>query len=408
MRNETYVGQANLFGIRFVWQRSIPLRALNQHELGRYGLKGAVRFGPLMLVYLDLDVHKLGSLEACRRLAAIIRRDFPGVPEFQFNERGAFSWLILNAEGLVGPDGEQEYNRLLNRLQEHYATRAKSLGLDVEKVEVLGRVYEHTWQEGSYGFLQCVKGGDLIKVPSSVDVFRQPPVDVFYLNDRKFDPVELTVVQKVESERRRSSGSFRPRLVSEEMEDGIGRLVAWVDQQFPDRPTRVGNWALSARAFAEILLTMCLLKPNADGSNPGDRHAAFIRALWEEGVFEFSWNHPRHRAVREYLSEQGWVQWQDERHSEGQACKWKLVQALVEAVEAVCGASEAHEKKKNPLPPDLDLHLAFPAVFALPTLSDRGPAAYGTPRRLYSVIEYPPGYFGGPPHGPLAGFQLAA
>jgi hypothetical protein len=67
-----------------------------------------------------------------------------------------------------------------------------------------------------------------------------------------------------------------------------------------------------------------------DGSLPQRRVQALWTALHDAGDFTRPWNHHRWKAIRDWMSEMGWLDWQDHRYQngtgrgDGQACKWRL------------------------------------------------------------------------------------
>jgi hypothetical protein len=66
-----------------------------------------------------------------------------------------------------------------------------------------------------------------------------------------------------------------------------------------------------------------------DGSNPCARTKAYYEELYEAGVVASPWNHYRFKAVRDFLSDLGLLEWQDNtyrpswyKHRAGKCCRW--------------------------------------------------------------------------------------
>jgi hypothetical protein len=300
-------------------------------------------------VYFDFDCHTTGSVEDTKVLAAVVKTAFPTCSEFVFSERGASGWLVVDSS-MYSP---AEYNRLLRRIQDYYQKTARERKLDIEHVEVKGRVYEHTWDDRGRE-LKVVKAGDLIKCPPHESYLAADAISAALFEDEKYDTVETSPLRsEVGSGTAKPApthsaentwGSFRPRLVTEEMQARIPDLVQFVREQFPDRPTRCdhGKRIITDQAFAELLLALFLLKPNLDGTNPSARHREFVVALHEQGVFSWAWNPYVYTAVRNYLSSKGSIDWQDETYrfrSSGTAMKWTLDSVLADQVDKILTTS---------------------------------------------------------------------
>ena len=329
MRNETWAGLYNRLPGVFGTMR-VPFRLVNGHEAGISRLKVCARHGGVSLLYFDIDTHDgQGSTADARIMAEVVRQHFPHMPEFVVTDRGASGWLRVDTGG-VSPE---EYNRLVARLQTHLQSVQAAMGLDLTEVAVKGRVYQPTVVKG---VCTAVKSGDLLKAPPTIDWLEQPIVEAEVLREGRFDPwqplEQLAVVKPVA--KRAATGSFVGRLLSEEQIGNIGEVEKIVALHFGDRPTRAGKLLISNRDFAELLVTMTVLPPNKDGSNPYERHQKFHEAVYKEGDFKRAWRFEVYKVVRDYLSEKGAVAWVDERYKPapkkaGQAMRWSLDEGLV-------------------------------------------------------------------------------
>ena len=98
------------------------------------------------------------------------------------------------------------------------------------------------------------------------------------------------------------------------------------------KPLHGDRWDVTPTDFAQgiVLLRFFTANPNPDGSLPQRRVQELWTALYEAGDFSRPWNHHRWKAIRDWLSEMGWLDWQDHRYQigtgrgDGQACKWRL------------------------------------------------------------------------------------
>jgi hypothetical protein len=344
MRNDTYVAHLNRRGKSFLEKQKTPLWAIEQYQAEMCRLKVSAKQGRTLL-YFDLDTHAFGSSDDVRLMAMVIRDCLPQCSEFVFSERGGSGWLLVDNGMLLA----EEYNVLVRRLEVFFQSVCKGMGLDVEYVEVKGKIAELSF---SHHKCSSVKAGDLMKAPPSIEFMSGEVVDARIFADPRFDPwpeEEQDKNKRKQGSSSGSSGSFHPRLVTEEIESRIPELVEFVKAQFPDRPLSADRWAITDRQFAEVLLTLVLLKPNADGSNPYARHEAFICELHKAGVFSHAYNHHRYKAVRDYLSSKGAIHWVDANYrpgfvgEKGQSCKWHLDPVLIAQVEMCVGLLEVEE-----------------------------------------------------------------
>jgi len=327
---------------------------INAHERGETQLKVCARYGFETLVYFDLDTHTTGSTEDVILMAQVIRQHFPTMPEFVLNSRGGSGWLLVDMSSMT----RVEYNALLTRLETYFRSVAASMQLDIEHVEVKGNLYVPTLDE--HGRCISVKAGDLLKCPPDETYLVHPAIEATRFASSEFDPwgepddiiITLPNDEKIVNEH---AGSFRPKLVSDDIAARITQLEQFVNQKFTDRPVKIDRWGISGRQFAEILLTLVILPRNSDGSNPFKRHEKFISVMFETGVFASKYNHHRYKAVRDYLSSIGGIDWIDHTHrpgrdgEKGEACKWALDPMLQTEVEQVLGIS-------CPLPLPLSLY----------------------------------------------------
>lgn len=88
----------------------------------------------------------------------------------------------------------------------------------------------------------------------------------------------------------------------------------------------------TARDMAILLAILKALfnNRNPEGTMPTERIKALWDVLYENGDVSRPWNHHRYKVMRDWLSEQGRLDWQDHRYCWGQggekgiACKWSL------------------------------------------------------------------------------------
>ncbi|VTU02419.1 Uncharacterized protein OS=Planctomyces brasiliensis (strain ATCC 49424 / DSM 5305 / JCM 21570 / NBRC 103401 / IFAM 1448) GN=Plabr_1122 PE=4 SV=1 [Gemmataceae bacterium] len=344
-KNSTYVKQYNKLQHRFTAYFKPPVAA--------YAHGSNLKVSPTLdskstLVYLDFDTHTKGNSAHVKTLFDRLRHYFLALLDGTINARGGSNWLVVQTRECKGGNvwhsttTDTEYNALIVEFQR----RLQLLGadLDIEHIEVKGKVYERN--EGN-GQLLSVKCGDLLKCPTEDKYVDQKPITVEQLKAIVASlpvtpyaaPAATPVSPQSPKATKRKAGSFHARTLTDEQVANLDTLARKVDAWFKDRPTTApGRHAITARRFAEIITTLCILEPNADGSNPYKRHEEFMNTMCDEGHFQHRYRHEVYKQVRDYLSHCGLLNWQDHTYSfgddksKGKACKFKAAQELIEAV----------------------------------------------------------------------------
>lgn len=110
----------------------------------------------------------------------------------------------------------------------------------------------------------------------------------------------------------------------------------------PGFPTRVGELCINKNdnRIMVAILKYCDAHPNKKGTNPYKRHAALWSILYEQGVADHKYNHNRYKAIRDYYSSIGLINWVDCRHypgpdGTGMACKWSFALSEDQEKEAI-------------------------------------------------------------------------
>ena len=118
-------------------------------------------------------------------------------------------------------------------------------------------------------------------------------------------------------------------------------MPAWerlFKQARKDKPLHGDRWAVTETDFAQavVLLRFFTENRNPDGSLPQRRVQELWTVLYERGDFSRPWNHHSWKAIRDWMSQMGWLDWQDHRyqigtgHGDGRACRWRLHEDFVQ------------------------------------------------------------------------------
>src|SRR5262249_35060332 len=110
-----------------------------------------------------------------------------------------------------------------------------------------------------------------------------------------------------------------------------------------DKPLHGARWLVEDTDFAQAIVLLRFFTEaenrNLDGSLPQCRAQELWTALYDAGDFERPWNHPRWKAMRDWMSQMGWLDWQDNRYQigtgrgDGQACRWRLHEDFVQVLD---------------------------------------------------------------------------
>lgn len=304
------------------------------------------RRAPNMLVVIDIDVQKskgLGSAKGAKAFADHLKRIWPDLYfEPSTNGKGIHCYFVLAKWRCTASD----VNAALKRFEKWLRAEASKSKADIEVVEVKGTCMALQFADRK---IESVKYGMFAKLPRDVSRFseweRTTVIRAEDLMSRRFDVVEEPETAKndfpsstiVSVKKKSASGSVSGRIISM---DELASIPAY------ERLYRewVGPVDLKARKFSvaphDFAVAMVILRhykadPNADGSLPCRRVEKLWAALFDAGDVDRPWNHHRWKAIRDFLSERGHIDWRDHRYEYGAvaqdgtikrgiACKWTI------------------------------------------------------------------------------------
>jgi hypothetical protein len=287
------------------------------------------------LVMIDVDVLKhgrLGSPEGAIKFAAFLRTLFPNLyVESSTGGKGQHAYLLVRKLGY----GAEEVKAALKHLE--LWLRQKARGFDIEVVEVKGTPPVVKYRDD--GTIDAITYGNFAKLPRDASRFSEwaSTTTMTVAELLALPLVEEKVAAEGEEDRqskrqRQPCGSVSGKNISQDELDLIPTWERFFRQARKDKALYGGRWEVTAAdcAQAVVLLRFFTENPNADGSLPQRRAQELWTALYEAGDFLRPWNHHRWKAIRDWLSEMGWLHWQDHRyqvgagHERGRACRWRL------------------------------------------------------------------------------------
>jgi hypothetical protein len=294
-----------------------------------------------------VDTHTRGKLADVKRFFDLLRKKLP-ISTPVINERGGGAWLLVSYRELrhgnvyQTPSAER-WNALVKRMQEWTRTLAAEHQLDVEHVEVHGRVLEASNKSGEWRAVTCP---GLMKAPPSTDHLPEEVVTFAGLAGMDWSVTKEAKAQ-VQKAKLQAGSVCRESVLTAEHTKRLPDLVSAIRCWFPDRPTHVRERWISDRQFAEVVAVLVFTPTQKDGSNPYAVHKAQINQMHEEGVLTYSYSHEVYAVVRDFLSDKGLIAWEDETYcptirdargkviTKGRAMRWEVGEVLAELVEAV-------------------------------------------------------------------------
>jgi hypothetical protein len=333
MTKETFIGFYNERG----YGKRLPNYKLQDHFdrlKTYYYFSSPNKTAEYALVMIDIDVLKrkmLGCPEGARKFAAFLRTWFPSLyVEASTGGKGQHAYLLVRKLGYSA----EEVKVALKHLEKWLRQQAK--GFDIEIVEVKGTPPVVKYRDG--GTIESITYGSFAKLPREAsrfaewantttltiaDVLALPLVEEVAVNH---EPAKQEKADKVQV------GSISGKNISQEELDLMPTWERFFKEARKNKPLHGDRWTVTETDFAQalVLLRFFTANPNPDGSLPQRRVQELWTALYEAGDFSRPWNHHRWKAIRDWMSEMGWLDWLDHRYQigtgrgDGRACKWRL------------------------------------------------------------------------------------
>jgi hypothetical protein len=316
---------------------------------------GSSRCGEI-LVNLDIDCHGSGSERGAFEAAEHLKANFfPRLyHEPSTNGRGRHGYFVLEKSGLDAEGVKELLKRLERCLNEHLL----SLGFDIELFEIKGLPPVVTWNDD--GEVTNYTAGILAKIPRQVHRFEEwkrttklTDLDVrrVLTKLRKLSPAEVTVTPKQATAKamvveKPTSGSSTGKVIGEDelAQLAEGRRYLNVATTFLGAHTLKTTNRTVVTAEDVAVFLMCLKfftgRMNVDGTLPVKRFEGLWSALYEERDVGRAFDCHRFKAIRDYLSDLGLLDWEDRTFvaprndrdgtkRNGRACKWKAGEVLM-------------------------------------------------------------------------------
>ncbi|HEX4146829.1 MAG TPA: hypothetical protein VHY91_25250 [Pirellulales bacterium] len=340
---------------------SLPNYRLFDHFQGKdtlYFLGNGRYWAKRTLVMIDIDVLKskgLGSPAGASRFAQHLTTIWPDLYfEPSTNGKGIHGYFVLWKRQY----GATQVNNALKRLEKWLRAEAKKVNADIEQVEIKGTCPDI---EFTGSLMQSVKYGYFAKIPRDISRFAEwektTVLRVQDLESRTFDVVvaaepesvkqpeslvKVSVPQTVKPARQLGTamaGSVSGRFISDDELASIPQFERLYQEWVGPVGLKARKFSVTAHDFAVAMVILRHYKadPNSDGSLPCRRIEKIWTALFHAGDIDRPWNHHRWKAIRDFLSANGHIDWTDHRYEystvatddrrtkkKGIACKWSI------------------------------------------------------------------------------------
>jgi hypothetical protein len=321
-----------------------------------------------ILVMIDIDVMKslgLGTPEGARKFAEHLKTIWPDLYfEVSTNGKGIHGYFIL----LKRWADAKQTNAALKRLEAWLRAEAKKTNADIEQVEIKGTCLDLTLEDS---LAQCVKFGVPAKLPRDVARFSEwqetTVLRVQDLERSQFDVNEAEVVvsapdpvkvepeeviqwptpkadAKIKKKETIVAGSVSNKFINEDELAAIPAFERLYREWVGPNDLMAGKFRVTAHDFAVAMVLLRHFKadPSWNGGLPVRRAGKLWKGLKDTGDTDRGWNHHRWKAIRDFLSARGHIDWTDHRYEiptvvkdengkkdqkkskRGIACKWAI------------------------------------------------------------------------------------
>ena len=294
------------------------------------------------LAMIDIDVLKtkmLGSPEGAKEFAALLRTRFPNLyVEASTGGKGQHAYLLVRKLG----HSAEKVKAALKHLEKWLRQQAK--GFDIEIVEVKGTPPVVKYRDG--GSIEAITYGSFAKLPREFGRFAEWAATTTMTVAELLALPLVEEVAQAEPEKQAKAdkhqvGSVSGKNISQEELDLMPAWERLFKQARKNKPLHGDRWAVTETDFAQavVLLRFFTENRNPDGSLPQRRVRELWTALFDAGDFTRPWNHHRWKAIRDWMSQMGWLDWQDHRyqigtgHGDGRACRWRLHEDFVQILD---------------------------------------------------------------------------
>lgn len=281
---------------------------------------------PESVAMIDIDVQKalkLGTTKGAWQFAREIEKLFPGIfGEGSTYGKGVHQYIVVVKDGAT----KEEANEALDHLQKYLRYLKHKTKADIEQVEVKGKIpiiKKNCW--GVIDHAKDIHCGTLAKIPRG-------------------DCSKTARITVAEIKKLQVPADYQPKAPITCAGSCCVQLDLTDLDQYPVMPSlkvhglvvKQGDWNICFK-----ILQFMFANANNDPNKPEWIDTLPVRrigniwdSLYKSGQVERGWNHNRFTAMRNWLSQHGWLDWSDNKYrwnnGKGIACKWAIHEELDE------------------------------------------------------------------------------
>jgi hypothetical protein len=279
----------------------------------------------ISLVMIDVDCHKTGTREGATAASTILKELFPPnlYCEKSTNGKGKHLYFSVDRDDL----DVEEFKAIMRQLEQALDGYVTSKS-DIEMVEIKGMPPVVKW---SYGkpIITC---GTLAKLPR--DMLACSTTCELSIADveaiiKTISPDEE--VKPAKPKAKKKSGSTTGVFITPEMLVAGSVVASNLISAHPVNDIANSRQKLTQSDLGAFLafLEYCTKTINSDDSMPSKRIMNLWKACYTDGFISRAWSHKRFKAMRDYLTGLGLIDWIDETYGARKAQAWKASDELM-------------------------------------------------------------------------------
>lgn len=298
------------------------------------------------LVMIDIDVqkkHKKGSTKGAYDFLNHIKKYFPNLYfETSTNNNGLHSYFILKKYN----KSAKETNEALKGFEYWLKNESEKIKADIEDVEIKGLCPEVIYNNNK---ISNIKYGTLAKIPRNLQKISS--IDNQCLT---IEEIKNNYFIKNKTKKKENTGSVSNKLFSKKDLKKIKLYKRVFRCLTNNHKLKAKNHIVKDEDFAIALLILLFIykNPNTDNTIPTERVKQLWKSLYEFNNIKRNWNHHRFKAIRDFLSYNNYINWEDNRYTfgnkitnqKGIACKWKLSETFILYIKNVLHRNKTEKK----------------------------------------------------------------
>lgn len=298
-----------------------------------------------VLVKLDYDAKDgVGSHQGCVQAEKYIAEKYFNGNVFSEDStsgtgRHSYVWVYK-----LGRSAE-EVNAAIDRLQEAMRADLKSINADISGFDIQGTCPVITWEKiGGKLLMTNFVSGRLAKIPRTATpaLLNVAEVSLEEMDRLANAPpnisVPLPTITRTWTEKEpKRQACYGGVMCEEDFADlnQLKKLYRRLIARFNGRELVKANKRYVVQeehaAICFAIMRFVYDHPHKDGTFPQKRAESLWNAAYSQGLIDCSWNHYRWIAVRNFLTNNGFIQWEDNNYfhyfgetKKGRACKWTV------------------------------------------------------------------------------------